>query len=731
MPAVSAMNNAYSTSTGSRENGHPPPRIATVSCQYTRQRQMEITCPLNSKNMTELIQLEDTATLGAQCTLINYDYSHNDLSRHFENVFINGTQDHNGKGIFDMNGIGLDKRMNETINSNHQYIRNSNGKVSTNELLTEYNPTKSYSLDNVSPNDDNQLCEFDIEIPSITLPEELPYLKVTSKLSNGYTDDLGCFCTPQNTLGVLLNANRPGEYKIDVTKDNVLVQGSPFSVFLEEDIFVKSSKKNENHAIVGKCCTINFEIPILDLTKDIDELKAILLTPEGERTHLECTCAPRNTLNITVIPQQTGKHIISILKSGRHIKGSPFPLMVQAETPNTMSNDTKTVNSNSNETDDLKTKTASSSNRTYEICFDIPGINISRDLTRLKASLTRNDSNITEALRCSCGPSNKLLLTFEIENTGTVSIDVTKDGNPVKGSPFTLMINDGNVINSEIDQSKIKLNDEYKEFIDEQYSTSVSSTEETDRNDNIFRATLTEKTTGESRQLQNENPINTTSPTFTLPTSIETGHYYLDATQNEVSIEGSPFLILVDEKDRELSISESSMDDYVNISLREAFETSPQIINGTLSWQSEENVDPVKCTFKCDDNFSLSYNPNDDKNHVFEIKNKGCPQRGCLMENNKKGTKRQREMNNSKRRGLYSTDVYNMKIALPDTSFPLELSIMEQSLYVHSGRGNFLTSTRRVDLDLEPDCSGIFSFYITKEGKSVIGSPFTVSIKEI
>lgn len=81
---------------------------------------------------------------------------------------------------------------------------------------------------------------------------------------------------------------------------------------------------------VGSECDVNLDIPGLNLPRDFKSLQGTLKRP-NKRTEepLTLTLNDNNTIGVSFVPEQPGRHEISIKKNGKHVSGSPFEVMVE------------------------------------------------------------------------------------------------------------------------------------------------------------------------------------------------------------------------------------------------------------------------------------------------------------------------------------------------------------------------------------------------------------------
>ena len=114
---------------------------------------------------------------------------------------------------------------------------------------------------------------------------------------------------------------------------------------------------------VGQKCECQFEFPGLS---DVSKLRVSLQRP-GSKTEetLEVTKGPGESVLVSFIPEVPGEHQLSMLVSGRHVSGSPFPIPV-TESP------AATVTGNP-----------------MSLALELPGVNLPADFEHLTAKLQR------------------------------------------------------------------------------------------------------------------------------------------------------------------------------------------------------------------------------------------------------------------------------------------------------------------------------------------------------
>ena len=137
-------------------------------------------------------------------------------------------------------------------------------------------------------------------------------------------DEIPCNCSPDNTLALEFTPTEPGQHVIDVTKRGRPVKGSPFEVMVEGE------EPTAKAPTVGSECDVNLDIPGLNLPRDFKTLQGTLKRP-NKRTEepMDLILNDNNTIGVSFVPDQPGRHEISIKKNGKHVSGSPFEVMVE------------------------------------------------------------------------------------------------------------------------------------------------------------------------------------------------------------------------------------------------------------------------------------------------------------------------------------------------------------------------------------------------------------------
>jgi filamin len=349
-------------------------------------------------------------------------------------------------------------------------------------------------------------CEVDYDIPDVTLPRDLKDLQAKVTRPTGKQEAIECTITPENTLGLEFTPEESGKHIVDVTKRGKPVKGSPFEITVEEE------EPTGSKPTVGHKCDVGFDIPEITLPRDLKLLKATLIRPDCTEEEIKCTCSPDKTLGLEFTPKQPGEHKIVVKKHGKPVKGSPFIINVGVDT-DTAPEQKPTVGNK------------------CEVDFDIPDVHLPNDLKNLKAKLTR-PSGIKEDIPCTCSPDNTLGLDFIPNEPGTHKIEVTKNGKPVKGSPFIVMVEEdtgsdskptvGHKCDVDFDIPDVNLPQDLK----------------------VLNATLTRPNGVKEPVKCTCTPDNTLGLEFTPE---EPGKHGIEVTKNKRPVKGSPFVVIVEE----------------------------------------------------------------------------------------------------------------------------------------------------------------------------------------
>ena len=168
---------------------------------------------------------------------------------------------------------------------------------------------------------------------------------------------------------------------------------------------------------VGKPCKVPFAAPDVDRKKDLSKLKGSLIRPNGKKEPLDVDVTKEGDISVTFTPFEPGKHIINIKKNKRHIKESPYVIIVPGE-------------------EVAPTAVVGSQ---CDVNLDLPDVVLPDDLKDLKATLERPNGE-EEPCELSVNPDKTLGVSFTPKEPGLHLIHIKKRRKPVKGSPFKVMV---------------------------------------------------------------------------------------------------------------------------------------------------------------------------------------------------------------------------------------------------------------------------------------------------
>ena len=252
-------------------------------------------------------------------------------------------------------------------------------------------------------------CDLNLEIDDVKLPEDLAKLSAELTRPSGKKEPVKCEMAPDGSLALNFTPTEVGKHLLAVKKNGRPVKGSPFEVVVESP--------GDKPATVGSKCDVNLDIDGVRLPADLKSLSAELTRPSGKKEPVVCSVAPDDSLALSFVPHEPGRHFLSVNKHGNPVKGSPFEVIVE----------------------DVSRPTQPTVGHKCDVDFDIPDINLPHDLPNLTAKLTR-PNGVQEPIHCSCSPDNTLALEFTPKEPGKHVIDVFKHGHPVKGSPFEVLV---------------------------------------------------------------------------------------------------------------------------------------------------------------------------------------------------------------------------------------------------------------------------------------------------
>ena len=270
--------------------------------------------------------------------------------------------------------------------------------ITAEEASTGFNPTGHKTSV-------HRICNIDFYLSDIKLPHELNILKASLTRPNGDQAPVTCSCIHVNTLNLTFMSCNAGKHVITVLKGGHHAVGSPFTVILEGDIFVnyESTEWNPN---LGLICDIDLHVPHANIPADLKDIEVTLTGPDGEEEPVVLSCSVINALGSTFITNQLGKHIIDVTKGEEEVQGSPFVVMVNES----FHNDTYSA-------------------PTCHCDFQI--LNLSNDLEIVKAIVTTPNGEEVPIL-CAYTSDSKLLLQYIPKRSGNSMHDNSKVSHPMR-----------------------------------------------------------------------------------------------------------------------------------------------------------------------------------------------------------------------------------------------------------------------------------------------------------
>jgi len=241
--------------------------------------------------------------------------------------------------------------------------------------------------------------------------------------------------------------------------------------------------------------------------------------------------------------------------------------------------------------------------------IDFPGLTLPKDLDFLKAELTR-PSGKKEPVPCEIDQENTLGASFMPEEPGEHSIDVKKNGRPVEGSPFKVLVN---VVAQPDDGKSREVGSRCVIILGIQNLNLPSDLQ-------CFKAELT-RPTGKKEPLPCEmHGEDDLQVSFTPE---EPGEHSVDVKKNRRPIESSPYKV-------EISDKESNKPDVeypqVGSPYRANFDIEEIILPNDLPRLKAEltrpsgKKEPIKCMQGEGNNLALEFTPSEVGEHYIDVK---------------------------------------------------------------------------------------------------------------
>ena len=135
--------------------------------------------------------------------------------------------------------------------------------------------------------------------------------------------EINCQDNKDGTVNVSYLPTAPGEYKISAKFADEHIEGSPFTCK------VTGEGKKRNAISVGS--SSDLQLPDNLSEYDLRALDAYIVSPSGNEEPCFLKKLPKGNTGISFTPRETGEHLVSVKRNGKHIKNSPFKIKVKPE----------------------------------------------------------------------------------------------------------------------------------------------------------------------------------------------------------------------------------------------------------------------------------------------------------------------------------------------------------------------------------------------------------------
>lgn len=153
--------------------------------------------------------------------------------------------------------------------------------------------------------------------PEGITPKDLPKLKGELESPSGKKKPVELKEGPDDSILASFVPDEPGINQLHLKKDGKEVPGSPVPVLAREK------------PIIGEPSKIPLEAIDCDIPNDIAKMTGILTRPNGKDEEIKVCEGPQGTIEFEFVPEEPGKHLITVSKDCKQIKDSPFVVMVE------------------------------------------------------------------------------------------------------------------------------------------------------------------------------------------------------------------------------------------------------------------------------------------------------------------------------------------------------------------------------------------------------------------
>uniref|UniRef100_T2MH46 Filamin-A n=1 Tax=Hydra vulgaris TaxID=6087 RepID=T2MH46_HYDVU len=258
-------------------------------------------------------------------------------------------------------------------------------------------------------------CDKELYLPEPCKSSDISKLKGTLRRPTGKEEPIDVKLGKNGSISVSFVPTEAGEHLISVKKDGKHVPSSPFSIIVIDE---------PKAPTVGSVCDASFVIPELDLQKDLDLLSGELTRPNHKTEPLPLSVDEKGALVFNFIPNEPGEHLIGIKKRGKHVKDSPFTILVEE---------------------------AETNPKVGEECvkkLNTPNLDLPRDLPDLKGELQRPSGKrepvkLKEPIELKLNSTNHIVVNFLPSEPGLHKVSIKRNGKHIDGSPIEIMVGAG------------------------------------------------------------------------------------------------------------------------------------------------------------------------------------------------------------------------------------------------------------------------------------------------
>ncbi|XP_037819333.1 filamin-A isoform X4 [Lucilia sericata] len=177
----------------------------------------------------------------------------------------------------------------------------------TSGYVTAYGPGLTHGVT-------GEPCNFTISTKGASAAGLTMAVEGPSKVDINYHDN------KDGTVSVQYLPTAPGEYNVAVRFGDKHIKGSPYVAK------VTGEGRKRNQISVGSCSEVTMPGEITDA--DLRALNASIQAPSGLEEPCFLKRMPTGNIGISFTPRETGTHMVSVKRSGKHIPNSPFEVTV-------------------------------------------------------------------------------------------------------------------------------------------------------------------------------------------------------------------------------------------------------------------------------------------------------------------------------------------------------------------------------------------------------------------